>query len=92
MLKLFRIYCLLLLPLAFISQTGTQPIAKLGKKVKIHPNIIGRYERGETIPSLDISFKLADVLEVSLDFLTGFRSTEWALCNVDRGGVLSVGQ
>jgi transcriptional regulator with XRE-family HTH domain len=43
---------------------------ELAKKVKIHPNIIGRYERGETMPALDVSFKLADVLEVSLDYLT----------------------
>ena len=44
---------------------------ELAKKVKIHPNIIGRYERGENAPALDVSFKLADVLEVSLDYLTG---------------------
>lgn len=44
---------------------------ELAKKVKIHPNIIGRYERGETTPALDVSFKLADVLDVSLDYLTG---------------------
>lgn len=44
---------------------------ELAKKVKIHPNIIGRYERGENSPALDVSFKLADVLGVSLDYLTG---------------------
>lgn len=44
---------------------------ELAKKVKIHPNIIGRYERGETTPALDVSFKLADTLGVSLDYLTG---------------------
>lgn len=44
---------------------------ELAKKVKIHPNIIGRYERGETSPALDVAFKLADILGVSLDYLTG---------------------
>lgn len=37
----------------------------------IHANILGRYERGEAKPSIDIALKLAEALEVSLDFLVG---------------------
>lgn len=33
--------------------------------------IIGRYERGERTPSVDIAKKIADALEVSLDYLVG---------------------
>jgi transcriptional regulator with XRE-family HTH domain len=33
--------------------------------------MIGKYERGESIPSIDAAKKIADVLEVSLDYLVG---------------------
>lgn len=33
--------------------------------------IIGRYERGDMMPSFEIATKIADALEVSLDFLVG---------------------
>jgi len=33
--------------------------------------IIGRYERGDMMPSVEIATKIADALEVSLDFLVG---------------------
>ena len=32
---------------------------------------IGRYERNEVLPSIDIARKIADILEVSLDYLVG---------------------
>ena len=34
-------------------------------------SIIGRYERGDRMPSIEIATKIADALEVSLDFLVG---------------------
>ncbi len=37
---------------------------------------IGRYERDEIKPSIDIATKIADALEVSLDYLTGKTSIE----------------
>lgn len=43
----------------------------LGKKVGTSGDIIGRYERGEVTPSIDVAAKIADALEVSLDFLVG---------------------
>lgn len=44
---------------------------ELGKKVGTSGDIIGRYERGEVTPSIDVAAKIADALEVSLDFLIG---------------------
>ncbi len=33
--------------------------------------IIGRYERGEITPSVEVAAKIAEALEVSLDYLVG---------------------
>lgn len=44
---------------------------ELAKKVGVHTNVMGRYERGEAKPSIDIAIKLSEVLEVSLDYLAG---------------------
>jgi len=44
---------------------------ELGQKIGIHKNIIGKYERDEVRPSIDIVIKLADFFQVSLDFLSG---------------------
>ena len=43
----------------------------LASQLGIHKNVLGRYERNEVFPSIDIARKVADILEVSLDFLTG---------------------
>lgn len=40
-------------------------------KVGVHSNLIGRYERGEAIPSVEIAAKIAIELKVSLDYLIG---------------------
>lgn len=37
----------------------------------IHKNVLGRYERNEVVPSIVIARKIADILDVSLDYLTG---------------------
>ncbi len=37
----------------------------------IHKNVLGRYERNEVFPSIEIARKIADILDVSLDYLTG---------------------
>lgn len=44
---------------------------ELAKQVGVHTNVMGRYERGEAKPSIDVAMKLADALDVSLDFLAG---------------------
>jgi len=45
--------------------------ADLGKKVGVSREIIGRYERGEVSPSIDVAIKIAEALDVSLDYLAG---------------------
>ena len=45
--------------------------ADLGKLVGTIAVTIGRYERGEIKPSIDIATKIADALDVSLDYLVG---------------------
>lgn len=41
----------------------------LAIKAGIHNNVLGRYEREETQPSIEMAAKLAEVLKVSLDYL-----------------------
>lgn len=53
-----------------ISQTD------LAAKLGIHKNVLGRYERNEVLPSIEIARKIADILDVSLDFLTGKTDVE----------------
>lgn len=48
-----------------ISQT------ELAEQVGIHPNVLGRYEREEATPSVDMAAKLAGILGISLDYLVG---------------------
>ena len=45
--------------------------AALGKTIGTSGDVIGRYERGDIKPSIDVVIKIADALEVSIDFLIG---------------------
>lgn len=38
-------------------------------------NVVAMYERGERLPSLDVAVRLADLLDVSLDWLCGRSSS-----------------
>lgn len=44
---------------------------ELAEKSGVSRVMIGKYERGEAIPSIDAAKKIADALEVSLDYLVG---------------------
>ncbi|GGX16314.1 hypothetical protein GCM10007384_17330 [Aquimarina muelleri] len=44
---------------------------ELSKKIEVHQNVIGRYEREEAKPSIEVASKLADIFNVSLDYLVG---------------------
>ena len=44
---------------------------KLGKLIDTSGAIIGKYEREERTPSVEVARKIANVLEVSLDYLVG---------------------
>jgi transcriptional regulator with XRE-family HTH domain len=49
---------------------------ELGKLVGTSGDIIGKYERDEVKPSIEVAAKIADALEVSLDYLVGKVSME----------------
>ena len=44
---------------------------KLANGVGVSREIIGRYERNEVSPSVEVARKIANVLETSLDYLVG---------------------
>ena len=43
----------------------------LAKKIEASREAIGKYERNEAIPSVDIAKKIADAFDVTLDYLVG---------------------
>jgi len=45
--------------------------AKLADNSGVSRVMVGKYERGEAVPSIDAAKKIADALEVSLDNLVG---------------------
>lgn len=57
---------------------------ELAKAVGIHTNVLGRYEREEAKPSIDIAISLADKLGVSLDYLVGKTDTELDIATLDK--------
>jgi len=58
--------------------------AELSKKAEVSREIIGRYERNDAIPSIEIAKRLADVFEVSLDYLVGSSEQEIDKMTLDR--------
>lgn len=45
--------------------------SELGKKAGTSGDIIGRYERDEVKPSIEVIIKIADALNVSIDYMVG---------------------
>ena len=45
--------------------------ADLASKTKISQVMVGKYERGDAVPSIEVAKKIADAFEVSLDYLIG---------------------
>jgi transcriptional regulator with XRE-family HTH domain len=43
----------------------------LAKLIGVHAPVIGRYERNEVKPSIEVATNIANALEVSLDYLVG---------------------
>lgn len=43
----------------------------LGELCGLSKNIIGQYERGEKVPTVDNLIQLADYFEVTVDYLLG---------------------
>lgn len=44
---------------------------ELAKAIKASRDMIGKYERNDNLPSIEVAFKLADVFDVSVDYLLG---------------------
>jgi len=57
--------------ITFIRKQKKLSQAELGKLSKISGDIVGKYERNEMKPSIDTAKRLADALEVTLDYLVG---------------------
>lgn len=49
---------------------------ELAKNIGVHAPIIGRYEREEVKPSVEVAVKIAEALGCSLDYLTGITNLE----------------
>ncbi len=45
--------------------------AELAKKIGVHGAVIGRCERGEVKPSIEVASTIAKALDISLDYLVG---------------------
>ena len=50
--------------------------SELALRVGLHPNVLGRYERGEAIPSIEVAARIAKALDISLDYLSELTDTE----------------
>ncbi|MFY0599858.1 MAG: helix-turn-helix transcriptional regulator [Cyclobacteriaceae bacterium] len=44
---------------------------EIAKKVGVHGAVIGRYERDEVKPSIEMATQIAEALQISLDYLVG---------------------
>jgi transcriptional regulator with XRE-family HTH domain len=55
--------------LAYARKQKGMRQADLGKLVGTSGDIIGKYERGENMPSIEVATKMADALSVTLDYL-----------------------
>jgi transcriptional regulator with XRE-family HTH domain len=55
--------------LAYARKQKGMRQSDLGKSVGTSGDIIGKYERGENMPSIEVATKMADALNVTLDFL-----------------------
>lgn len=58
--------------------------ADIGKKININGDAYGRYERNEVKPTIEMAVKIAQALEVSLDYLTGNSDIELDKNTLDR--------
>lgn len=61
---------------------------ELGKIIGVHAPDIGRYERNEVKPSIEVPTKMAEALSVSLNYLVGL--AEYELDNTITKKILSI--
>lgn len=56
--------------------------AQLGKKMGIHQKQVSAYERGRNVPSTEVLMKIADIFDVSLDYLASEAQGKPAKVNI----------
>jgi transcriptional regulator with XRE-family HTH domain len=61
---------------------------ELAKRMEVSREIVGRYERGDALPSIDIAKRIAEAFDVSLDYLVG--KSEQELDNAMLARILEV--
>ena len=61
-----------------VSTRKTRKISQgeLALAIGVHANVLGKYERDETIPSIKVAANIAKALDVSLDYLVELTDTE----------------
>ncbi len=58
--------------------------AEVGKKIGINGDAIGRYERNEVKPTIEMATKIAQALQISLDYLVGNTDIELDKATLNR--------
>jgi len=58
--------------------------SELARKIEVSREIVGRYERNDAVPSIDIAKRMADTFEVSLDYLVGNAQEKLDKATLDR--------
>lgn len=57
--------------ISYLRDTKEWSQSELAAKSGISRVMIGKYERGEAMPPIEAAYKIAQVFEVSLDYLVG---------------------
>ena len=59
--------------------------SQLAKKLNVGPSAVGMYEQGRRTPSVDILIEMANIFEVSLDYLVTGRETLKSITDEEAG-------
>ena len=57
--------------------------SELGKRLGTSGVVVGRYERGEMMPSIEVAQRIADIFGVTVDFLVGEQDAPGLLSQAD---------
>ncbi len=62
--------------LVYVRMSKKLSQSNIGKMIGVNGDTYGRYECDKAIPSVEIARNIADILDVSLDYLTGKTDVE----------------
>jgi len=65
--------------------------AEIGERSGINPDIVGKYERGENVPSIGKAKMIAEALDVSLDYLVGIGKEAQEIDNKTLSRLIDIG-